>query len=103
MLRHAECRILFIIKLNVIMLSVIMLNVVMLSVVMLNVVMLSVVAPVKRTPKVAVQNEATIAVVIILVKKTWPLYILKNLQEKMYMITILHQLSIYASMEHSLL
>ncbi len=65
MLRHAECRILFIIKLNVIMLSVIMLNVIMLSVVMLSVIILIVVAPVKATPKVAVQNEATITIVII--------------------------------------
>jgi hypothetical protein len=44
--RHiAECRVLFIVMLNVIMLIVVMLNVVMPSVAMLNVVMLSVVAP----------------------------------------------------------
>ncbi len=92
-----------VIMLNVVLLSVIMLSVIMLNVVMLSVIMLSVVAPVKRTPKVAVANEATIAVVIILVKKTLPLYILKNLREKMYKITVLHRLSMYASMEHSLL
>ncbi len=40
----AECHILFIVMLNVIMLSVIMLNVIMLSVAMQNVIMLSVVA-----------------------------------------------------------
>jgi hypothetical protein len=40
---YAECRILFIVMLNVVMLSAVMLNVVMVSAVMLNVVRLSVI------------------------------------------------------------
>ncbi len=42
---YAECRILLIVKLHVLMLSVIVLNVTMLSVIVLNVTMLSVMTP----------------------------------------------------------
>ncbi len=58
-LHNAECRVLFIVMLNVIMLSVIMLNVVMLSVVMLNVVILSVVAPLGHSHNTTLSYELT--------------------------------------------